>query len=371
MNYTVFQIYSDFGQYDRVATVVFREKTSSYQKYGDSVTGFFHYTIKERKSLERSKNGQEENLGTVIKFKDTLFYKSQDQKKDLLRNGFEVSDISYIMSFYRDSENLFISESAKKVPVTNVELKVDFSDVDSDLLTLNTHNMILNHGGKLCPFEHLRCLAIVLRRNYDGKITDQNKREFLDPETGEVYADLEYTYLTDKFFKHQLTDIEMDRFKILSAEDGSRRADLLLKELKKSNEKIKLIGKLYKEKFKYLYSSVMLFEPIRLSHGKFPVWLDLERFIHIYARHVMETQIGDRFQGKTLLKYDFKEIKLLIEQILKDLTDEIEEHFQNKPNEDFKRHGEMSVYYNGDYYSIHIDSKGRLIGFYPLLNHST
>ena len=75
-------------------------------------------------------------------------------------------------------------------------------------------------------------------------------------------------------------------------------------------------------------------------------------------------QIGDRFQVKTRFQYKLKDIKSLLKIIIDKLTPEINQHFEQHPDKDFKRQGSMSYYYNGDYYAIHIRADGLLLTFY-------
>ena len=43
----------------------------------------------------------------------------------------------------------------------------------------------------------------------------------------------------------------------------------------------------------------------RLTHNKIPVWIDLDRYLHIYFHHVKEVQIGSN-KEKSAFKYDLQ-----------------------------------------------------------------
>jgi hypothetical protein len=110
----------------------------------------------------------------------------------------------------------------------------------------------------------------------------------------------------------------------------------------------------------------MIFEPRSLLLSKPSIYLEFDRFIHIFLRHVSEIQTGERFEVKTVFQYKLKDIMRLMELVLDDIKGDIEEHFRNTPTQNFKRHGEMSVYFQGDYYVINIRADGKLMDFYRL-----
>ena len=83
-------------------------------------------------------------------------------------------------------------------------------------------------------------------------------------------------------------------------------------------------------------------------------------------RHVDETQVGERFEIKTVFQYKLNDIRDLIKIVLEKTEKEINEHFEKNSEKDFFRIGERSVYYNGDFYSFHIEKSGRLMKFHKI-----
>jgi hypothetical protein len=79
---------------------------------------------------------------------------------------------------------------------------------------------------------------------------------------------------------------------------------------------------------------------------------------------VNETNPGGTFENKTRFQYLIDDILDLIPRVLDVVEEEIQRHFVETPEQNFKRHGEMSVYYNGDYYAIDINPSGLLMTFY-------
>ena len=98
---------------------------------------------------------------------------------------------------------------------------------------------------------------------------------------------------------------------------------------------------------------------------KFPIWWNLERFLHIYLRHVKETNVGERFVGKSLFKYSFKNVRRIVSAVIKQEYEEIEKHFATGTKSNFKRQGKRAVYYDGVYYRFEIDYTGLIVVFHP------
>ncbi|MBU2061119.1 MAG: hypothetical protein KKH44_04625, partial [Bacteroidetes bacterium] len=103
--------------------------------------------------------------------------------------------------------------------------------------------------------------------------------------------------------------------------------------------------------------------------GEKLIYLNFERFLHIYIRHVTETQIGDRFKGKTVFQYKFDDIIRIISLIMDVASKDIQDHFKNQPESNYRRMGKRSIYFDGHYYRIEISSNGSLLTFHPYNNN--
>lgn len=69
------------------------------------------------------------------------------------------------------------------------------------------------------------------------------------------------------------------------------------------------------------------FEEEVISYCEKIIYLDYERFLHIYARHVRETQMGGKFAVKTIFRYQFDDIMHLIKAVLDVAHNDIQQHF--------------------------------------------
>ena len=329
MDYSIEEIYIRSGQYDKVVNVSFKYNSESHKLYGDHITGEFVYTPAERKELQEIINtkGFPRNDG-YAKFKGLLKELSDDKKKILFQKGLRVSDIANILQVNSHLNNNFSDTNIRKLPKP-IDLKVDFSKVDTDLLTIRTYSQMEESGYTLIPDEKDQLYAALLNK-YGSQIKKEKYDElFIDPQTCQIKKGIRYHQLDRKYFsKEDLTAEEDKEFKMLIQETVRERVPVLLNELTKSTEKLKEIGIKYSQALKRTSALASIFKVERLLMCRFPVWWDFERFLHIYLRHVQEIQVGERFTEKTRFQYAFKDIRKLIEIVLEQIQDEIEKHFQ-------------------------------------------
>ena len=244
-----------------------------------------------------------------------------------------------------------------------IEIEVDFSDTDEEEMFLWLNNSRLENGYKLIPKEIYRHNGIILRK-YEDKISPEDLENFKNYETGEIKDEIKFEYLKSKFLKDLLNGDEKKELEERTSLIAKQRTEILAKELQRSSERFKEIGINYKEGLSLIMYLTTRFEDERLNDGKFPIWWDYDRFIHIYIRHVKETQIGDRFESKTVFQYKLKDVKRVVKTVLESIENEVQEHFTHNPEQEFRRIGEMSIYLNGDYYALQIAPNGRLMRFH-------
>ena len=365
MNYSIEEIFVLAGQFDKVVNVSFKFSSDSRKKYGDHITGEFIYTPEERGKLQKIVEGQDfPRTSGFVKFNSLLSELTMEQKKELKQSGINTEDIGSILQPSNNSINNYTNKETRSLPEP-VEIKVDFRGVDKDALTINLYSRMISSGYKIIPYEQSQYYAAILNKHGDNIKDDNFKEIIIDKETGEIKKDIRYAQLERKLYSEEgLTTEEKNEFEDLIEEIMKVRVSISLRELEKSTEKFKELGINYPKALNTVTTLMTYFKPKRLTHSRFPVWWDYERFLHIYLRHVKNTQIGERFSEKTPFQYAFKDILSLIETVLKQIEKEIEEHFTKNPAKNFKRHGSMSVYYNGDYYVIQIAPDGQLMTFY-------
>lgn len=214
----------------------------------------------------------------------------------------------------------------------------------------------------MIDFELMDYYGLKLFFNPD-EVVDE-KAIYKDFEARELIPEVRFRFLKTKFFIEELSEEETAEFQKLLSQLGKELVKSLLLELQKASESKDEIKKYYSGKAQLLYSCLSKFEKETLIAGQFPVWWDIERFLHIYTRHVKETQVGSRNEGKSVFQYKFQDVLRIIKIVLEKLEEEIVAHFKNS-TQIFLRKSGRATYYDGHYYRVEIEASGRLLTFHP------
>lgn len=365
MNNSIEEVYLYVGQYDSIAIINFKNGSESEKEYGSTMIGTFHYSPEERFNLTQkvSTPDYEKTYGLVkVKNLDTDLYTIEKIQK-LKLDGILTSDILSIKQLAFEKKNQHLETGTKSLP-KKTEIKFDASGTTEEDLFLYVMELQLKSNYKITDFDRNRFNAVTFRRN-EHRISGTALNNFIDQETGEVKHDIKIHYLKSKFFYSVLTEDEDTEFKALLSKETSKRLKTLDKELQKTTVSKKNIFLKYNDAYQILLYFTIHFETQKLNSGKFPVWIDCERFLHIYLRHVEETRIGEKYEKeKSTFNYELKEIVELMKMIISELESEIQSHFKNFPDKEFRLMGSRSFEFQGDYYAIQINTKGKLMRFH-------
>ncbi len=97
------------------------------------------------------------------------------------------------------------------------------------------------------------------------------------------------------------------------------------------------------------------FKDIKLNVvGSFPIYLDIERYLHLYTRHVEEMH----FEHKDNFQWNEENVTYVMQKVVNEINDEVQEFFKLNPDKRYSKYGEQSIYFQGDYYTVHIESSG-------------
>lgn len=353
MKYSIEKIYQDFGQFDKVVTITFHPDSPSFKEYPEYMTGVFIYTPKERKEMEELIQQEKANAGN-IKFKEILKEVDGDKKDNLIKHGIDNEEIFSIFTLPEFNQtNEFKSTETRKLPEPNI-IEVDLDDdfnCDSILLSLNDRK--LSSGYKLTPDETAEDIGT--RLNYE-KVDLEGVRE-------ELKIPIRKYFLKTRERNKKATEEEINELHSLETEEITNKISILREEIKSAGVAKKNFEKI-KPQIEELVPFILKFNERRLTHGKFVAWLNYERFLHIFLGHVSEANLGGKFEDKTKFQYLIDDIFRLIEIVVDSIEDEMQKHFAETPEKNFKRHGEMAVYYKGDFYVIAINPDGLLMTFY-------
>ena len=255
--------------------------------------------------------------------------------------GLLTSDIIEILQFSHIEENKFAKTEKRELPEPMI-IKSPFTNDDEEDLMIWLNNQRLKSNYKLIPEEINKHNAVIFRKYEKDIRNSENLHDFVDSKTGEIKPELKFYYLQSKFIHDELSETELEEFKTVINQRAQEKVKILGNELKKSTEHWSEIGINYQKGVTILTHLITNFETHRISNVKFPIWWDLEKFLHIFMRHVDETQIGERFEIKTVFQYKLNDIKDLIKIVLQRTEKEIDEHFEKNPEKDFFRIGIVS-----------------------------
>jgi len=352
MKYSLEKIYKDFGQFDKVVTLSFFPNSPSFTEYPEYMTGLFFYTPKEIKQMEESIQKDKSSVG-LVKFKEILNELDVNKKKHLIRNGLNCEDISYVFFLpHFNQVNEFKLKETRNLPKPNV-IEIDIDDnFDYDSMLVNLNKRKLSSGYQLTPEETAENIGILL--NLENKNLEE-----IENEKKEIKILIKKYYIKSRIRHKRATEDEINELKDIENQEIATKIEILRNEIKKAGIEKKDFEKNH-QIIEQVTPFLIEFTEKRLTHGTFPVWLNYERFLHIFLGHVSELNLGGNFDDKTKFQYLIDDIIRLIEIVLDTIEDEIQYHFTENNGKNFKRHGEMAVYYKGDFYVIAINPDGLL-----------
>lgn len=364
MNYSCEELYSEYGQFNSLVTISFHNDSEAYSKFGSSLMGTFLYSYEERQELERRLLDDDvERSITYIKFKSIDEGLDNELAIDLDKKGIRSEDIRVVSSYKFQRHNRFRVSGKKEI---QNEIIVEFDSSNMNVQRLELYNMQtrINSGYKLIKEERFKYYGYL--SYFDPIQIGKDKYKLIhDSVTGELIDEVKFYFLEAEYFNKSEDYSLSDELARLLDEKSKERGRLIHDELKKSDENIKKLDGKYNENLRSLIIVCSDFEEKVILPYKIPIWWDLERFIHIYVRHVEETKVGDRNETKTDFQYKLTDVRKIIRAVLEKIYPEFEQEIKQFPDKIFKRLGKRSVEYDGNYYRVEIEPNGRLLTFHP------
>jgi len=363
MNFSYEELYYMYGQYDALITITFQYNSDAYQIFGGTLMGDIIYTEDERNELEqllkalpvqRSERKIRLMPSSVVKI-------SPEQFEQAERYGFMCSDIYEIMAYNKPRKNNFVATEKKQIQNT-ITINVNSNPRELNQLSYGFLLSRFKRESPLAPEEYYKLLG--LARYFGEDITRAPFKNFNDNEES-----IRYHELYAKYMDLTLNEDEIKEFANLMMARYVIKEKLIKAEIERSGDKFKIVAEKYGDEVKNLKNAAHGFEEQIVLFGKKLIYLDLERFLHIYARHVTETQIGGKFEIKTVFQYKYDDILRIIKAVVESESEVIQEHFATTPEKRFIRMGKRSTYYEGHYYRIEIEPSGRLVTFHPYNNN--
>ncbi|MFX1707189.1 hypothetical protein PV783_24690 [Chitinophaga sp. CC14] len=363
MNFSYEELYFMYGQYDTLITITFHYNSEAYKIFGGTLMGDIIYTEEERKELEKLLKEQPvPRSDRKIRLMPSPVVKiTKAQFEQAERYGFQCSDIYEIWSYNQPRNNNFIAKEKKEIQNT-FTVNINSNPFELNKLSYGFLSSQFKRDSPLSPEQKYQFLG--LARFFGEDIAVDPLKSLCDNESA-----IRYYELQAKYRDLTLEGDEIKEFGGLIADRYWKKEELIKAEIERSGTKLKAVAEKYGDELRNLKTAAHRFEEQIILFGQKLVYLDLERFLHIYARHVAETQVGEAFDGKTVFQYKYDDIIRIITAVVESESEAIQDHFRTNPEKPFIRMGRRSVYYQGHYYRVEIEASGRLLSFHPYNNN--
>lgn len=362
MSYTIDQVYLMVGRDDKVATLNFHPESESFINYGIRLTLVFQYDKSEREQYEKRflENIDEGNYGN-LKVRYLGFDQLKEKIEILKKEGINSKDILSIYSSSSTNLNLYHKEAKRTINKLEIPIRKEAKGGDYDWM-YGFKKRLVGKGFELFPHEKDFYLAMKLYYEPNSLTTEE----------------LVYAY-DGKKLKESIERLHLDlKFEreIISPEEELRWEEITKKYMASNFEKIKQelqnvgsnIDKLYLENkglYNHLTTGTYKYIPERLNgfDGK-PIYLDWNGYLHVFMRHVEEFKINKAFENKDKFLWNPEDVLTVMKLVIENVDDEIQQFWKDKPSQRFSKYGAQSLYFEGDYYTFHVESDGKLSTFH-------
>lgn len=362
MNYTLEEIYALVGKEDKTATVTFKYDSESYKTYGDSVTVVFNYTQKERFELDELIKSKNFSKNGFIKATYLVGNLQEEKIEKIKSDGINSEDIASILYFNHSKQNTFHSEQTREIKTMKIPMRSRSKGRDFDWMYGFTRRLVKNNIG-ITPYERNFYLAGKLY--YESEELTENEIAEMYIEEMILHEEIQYQFLFIKLMRKEINDDEKKQLVLLRNKKHKKALDLLDKYLQDAGSSLIKLAQNNIDKAVELFSKVENFTDKKLSHNKPKIiYLDIDGYLHIYMRHVEEMKINKHFEHKDNFQWKEEDVFTVIEKVIEQVDDEIQNFFTKNPNGRYSRYGNQSLYFEGDYYTFHIENDGKISTFH-------
>jgi hypothetical protein len=367
--FSVEELYAMYGQYEKYISIEFHKFSESAQKFGRNIAGVLAYRKSEREELEKVIS--EENVPRTngyTKIDCSIYEKiTEAQKTELIETGFKSGDIYEVLESDMPKIKSYNQSGRKEIPNT-ITVNVDPTDFDPNRAFLWLFSKRIKNGDILIEEEWSKFCGLSLYYEPGSEKFDLIKEKGFD-ENGLKKSMVRFYELEAKLYATDITKEEILEFNDFLKNRRIERSEALKYEIKRStNKRLETFEEKYPEIYKELQKSIVEFETESLVHYEVvkPIYWDYEGYLHIYLRHCDELEIEGHFENKTKFQYNQKDIKRILKIAIEKLSPQINEKL--KEGKEFRVFGDRTLYFNGNHYSLHILSDGRVVAFHPMEN---
>lgn len=362
MDYTLEEIYLLVGREDKTASVWFKYGSESYAIYGSYVTVLFEYTQKERESLDRLVTKEPFEGKGYIKARFLGMDINQELIDRIKKEGINSEDISSIQYFIHPRANTFHSKETREIKTLNIQTESRPKGGDLGWM-YGFKKKLLRDGVGLTPYERSFYLAGKFYFEPDS-LTDSEKAEAFQV-SGTLNEAVEWEYLQMRYHRDEITPEQMTRLGILLKKSKKLAFDKLNHYLTEAGSSMGRLWKANPEKAAELYAKVHHYNDRRIGiGGKKPIYLDIDGYLHIYMRHAEEMKVNAHFEHKDNFQWKEADILTVMKHVIAQVNAEVQAYFEANPQGRYSRYGNQSLYFEGDYYTFHIENDGRISTFH-------
>jgi ribosomal small subunit protein bTHX len=356
------RLFIEIGQHDYTVSIVFKENSPSFIKYGRSITGILYYTKRDRKLMNIKINSgiRVETNGKVL-FTTLLEEKlTKELVKELLTVGFQNKDILFLDYYSYQHNHTYYNKNNKKLtePI-KIKITNDSSYEESYRMMYIIYKKRIEAGDLLIDFEKIEMMAI----QSVFSITESESRFIHNAQVESRKVDYDFLLEEIRFnlgktetLDEQVSKAKLDYVKKIVDTEFIKSGINPQKAL----EIVPHLG-LY---LGLLQIGIFYRDKIILYCTSPKVILNFEGFMHIVFRHCKVCNIGKNNVAKSKIPYELTDIERLIESCIEPLNEDIKSHFEEHPGKRYSRFGDQMIRFNGDYYEIQINEKGIIETFY-------
>lgn len=361
MNYTIEEIYFLVGKNDKTALVTFKNGSDPYNKYGESIAVVFVYTQFEREEMDK--------LLKVLPFTKSGWVKARylgidltpDKTALLLSEGVNSNDIANIHYSIFPEKNTFHSKEKRELNKINIPIRTRRNGQDLDWM-YGFKKKLVSQGIGLSPEERAFYLAGKLYYEPENLTKEENEEIYTDEK---IKESIEKELLQIKYQRKEISDQENKQLGELIGKQKKQNFAVLDEYLKQAGSSLKKLATENLEQATTLCVKLAMFKERRLNvMGKYPIYMNQDSYLHIYMRHVEEFKINKHFEDKSNFQWNEEDVFNVLGHVIKHVNNEYQKFKEEKPNQRFSKYGKESVYFEGDYYTIHIEPNGRISTFH-------
>lgn len=361
MNYTIEEIYCLVGKEDKTVGLTFKYKSEAFEKYGSFITVIFIYTQYEREEMDNliqvepfSKDGRikAKYLGTDL---------IPEKVELLLTEGIYSGDIAEILYFNAPSKNTFHTKEKRELNKIEIPMRPQPKGRDLDWM-YGFSKKLISEGVGLCPKERSFYLAGKLYYEPEN-LTKEEREEIFNDEI--IDEQVEWELLQMKYIREEISDEDKKRLAELYGKKKRESIAILDSYLKQAGSSLKKLSTDNIDQAAELFMKVMQFKERKLNViGKHPIYIDLDSYLHIYMRHVEEFQVNKHFEHKDNFQWNENDVFNVMGHVVEYIDKEYQQFKDEKPSQRFSKYGKQSIYFEGDYYTFHIEQNGRISTFH-------